>query len=92
MASQEGRPLGIFFPGLIHDQEPQRFARFSLDPEQVEFTTKRAEPYQIRPQGKRFAVPLHVDGRGDPIYVWSKGLAADPLQNALATVEIVEAP
>jgi hypothetical protein len=92
LASQEGRPLGIFFPGVIHDQEPRRFARFSLDPEKVEFTTKRAEPHQIRPQGKSFAVPLNVDGRGDPIYVWSKGLAADLFRSALAAAEIVETP
>lgn len=90
LASKEGRPLGIFFPGVIHDQEPRRFARLSLETGTVEFTTKRAEPYEIRPQGESFAVPLNVDGRGDPIYVWSKGLAADLFRNALTTAEIVE--
>ncbi|NUQ66096.1 MAG: hypothetical protein HUU20_26845 [Pirellulales bacterium] len=91
LASREGRPLGIFFPGVIRDSEPQRFAQLCLDPEKVEFTTKRAEPYAIQPQGKRLAVPLNIDGRGDPIYVWSKGLAADAFQKALAAAEIIEA-
>ena len=91
LASKEGRALGIFFPGVIHDNEPRRFARLSLDLEQVEFSTKRAEPYQIRPQGKSFAVPLNVDGRGDPIYVWSNRLAAHLFRNVLAAAEIVEA-
>lgn len=91
LASKDGRPLGIFFPGVIHDAEPRRFARLSLGPGKVEFTTKRAEPYPIRPHGKSFAVPLNVDGRGDPIYIWSKGLAADLFRSALASAEIVEA-
>ncbi|NLX99351.1 MAG: hypothetical protein GXY83_24705 [Rhodopirellula sp.] len=91
LASRDGRPLGIFFPGVIYDSEPRRFARLALDPEKVEFTTKRAEPYQISPQGKSLAVPLNIDGRGDPIYVWSKGLAANVFKNALAAAEIVEA-
>jgi hypothetical protein len=89
-ASKDNRPFGIFFPGVIPDNGPRRFARFAVDPKQVEFTTKRAEPFPIRAQGQTFAVPLNTDGRGDPIYVWSKGLAASEFRSALAAARIGE--
>ena len=90
-ASEDERPFGIFFPGVIRDIEPPRFAKCSADPNKVEFTTKRAEPRQLRPREQTFAVRLNIDGRGDPIYVWSKGLSAPEFKNVLAAVQI-EAP
>ncbi len=87
-ASKEQRPFGIFFPGVIPDNGPPRFARFAADPTRFEFTTKRAEPFPIRAQRGTFAVPLNIDGRGDPVYVWSKGLAAPEFKSVLAVARI----
>ena len=87
-ASKDNRPFGIFFPGIVRDNELRRYARFTIDPNEVEFTTKRAEPQPIRARDKSFAVPLPVDGRGDPIYIWSKRLAASEFRSALAAARI----
>jgi hypothetical protein len=86
--AKDQRPFGIFFPAVIRDNEPPRFARFTADPNGVEFTTKRAEPFPLRSQGGTFAVPLNIDGRGDPVYIWSKGLASREFKSALADARI----
>jgi len=80
----DGRPFGIFFPGIVRDTEPTRFALCSVAPGRVEFTTKRGEPVELLPQDGTTAVPLHVDGRGDPVYIWSRGLGLEEFVASLA--------
>jgi len=86
--SKEGRPFGIFFPGVLRDGESNRFVEFATDPASVEFTNKKGEPVTVLREEGRFRVPLYVDGYGEPVYIWGKDIQALALKAALAAARV----
>lgn len=83
---QEGRPFAIYFPGVVRDDEPTRIVRFTADPSQVEFSTKRGERRSVSFWDGTYSIPLHVDGSGDPIYIWGNGVTTGELKECLINI------
>lgn len=87
--SQSGTPFAIYFPGVAHDTQAQRYVSLTASASAVSFTNKQGAAVTVSHSGNNYYVPLGVDP-AVPVYVWANsGTSLSDFENVLAAGTVV---